>query len=478
LHLLSARHCTSVPFVPASSNYYRHPSAERAQAGVSERSASEDHAPEDLVRSSFQQRTFRFALAVAIVSISWHLLRLNAANLTLSDFALFACLIGLAVRGRLNRTPLGSLTFVWSVGLALMLGGLFVGTWINGDLYRWLVVAGQYIFAFLLLPMIFMSEERRWIRKAQLYYVCGVALSEAFAIGASFLVTAQQTDGILGIGFLAGNGRIGALAGEANWNGAVIGFAAPMLLNLVNNRTISIKWAIPLAIPLIWGLLGSGSFTGFSATMLAIVIYLLVSSPRNLIKFGTPLIAIAVIYLSAGLPLPGAFENRVAGAFESGSMDKAGTYNFRATLIAEAWRISGHSLFIGVGADRYREVSAYGAPVHHFPLLIFNEGGIVALLGLLILMITLWWLAIRAVRIHRDEGAMAVAVLAVFTIFTFAVPHMYTRLWIGPVMLALAATYARLPSLPSQRFAFMRPPRLHASSDQAMGEPGLAPAQK
>jgi uncharacterized membrane protein YfbV (UPF0208 family) len=472
-HLRPTLRFAIVAHMTAASTRFRQPGEVPSRGGIPEL-----HAAKGAVTRSFQQRTFRFALALAVFTISWHLIRLNAVNLTLSDFTLFICLIGLAARGRLRRTPLGSATFVWSVGLSLMLGGLFVGTWINGDLYRWVVVAGQYIFAFLLLPMIFMSEERTWIQKAQLYYVCGVALSEALAIGASFVFTAQQTDSVLGIGFLAGNGRVGALAGEANWNGAVIGFAAPMLLNLVNNRMVSLKWAVLLAIPLAWGLLACGSFTGFSATLLALFIYLLVSSPRNLIKFGTPLIAIASLYSVSGLPLPGAFENRVAGAFETGSIDKAGTYSFRATLIAEAWRISGKSLFVGVGVDRYRVVSAYGAPVHHFPLLIFNEGGIVALFGLLILMITLWWLAIRAVRVHRNDGAMAVAVLAVFSIFTFAVPHMYTRLWIGPVMLALAATYGRLPHAQSQRFAFLRKPLPRVPTDSVKGEPEFALAQR
>ena len=123
-------------------------------------------------------------------------------------------------------------------------------------------------------------------------------------------------------------------------------------------------------------------------------------------------------------------------------------------LIAEAWRLSEQTMFLGFGADRYREVSEFGAPVHQFLLLILTEGGAVALAGLLIMLAILWIIALKSLKLDREGGATAVAVLVVFCIFTTAVPHMYTRLWIGPVLMALAAV-GRIP----KRWSVPRHPR-------------------
>jgi hypothetical protein len=50
---------------------------------------------------------------------------------------------------------------------------------------------------------------------------------------------------------------------------------------------------------------------------------------------------------------------------------------------------------------------------------------------------------LRAIQSHREDGAMVLAILAILFIFSTSIPHMYNRLWITPLMLALAATFAR-----------------------------------
>jgi hypothetical protein len=45
--------------------------------------------------------------------------------------------------------------------------------------------------------------------------------------------------------------------------------------------------------------------------------------------------------------------------------------------------------------------------------------------------------------VHREDGAMALGMLAILAIFSTSIPHMYNRLWIVPLMLALAASFGR-----------------------------------
>ena len=391
----------------------------------------------------------RLLTAFAAFTLSWHIFRLGSINLTLSDLALIASLGLLLTRGNLNVLPFGKLTNLWFIGLVLMLGALLVSSLVNGDPERWFVVGGQYIFGYLLLPMILASNDKAWLRRYLVYFVIGVAVSQAIAITASFFFTFEDTKDIMGWDFLTGAGRIGAFSGNANANGGMVAFALPILVNALHHRTISIKLALPCAAILFWGLLASASFTGFSAAMLALVIVFFVANPLKALKFGLPVALLMGAFLATDPPLPAAFERRVAGALESGNLDEAGSYVGRANLNAEAWRVADDTMLIGLGVDGFRKVSSHGAPVHNFPLIVLTEGGFAALAGLLLLIGALWSAALLAVRVNRYDGAMAVAVLTVFCVFTIAVPHMFSRLWIGPVILALTVSFARNPREPA-----------------------------
>jgi O-antigen ligase len=125
----------------------------------------------------------------------------------------------------------------------------------------------------------------------------------------------------------------------------------------------------------------------------------------------------------------------------------------------EAWSFAEDNTIIGMGVDRYRELSAYDNPVHNLFLLIWNEGGAIAFCGLILLLALIGLLAVNGLRISRDKGAMAAAVVLVFLIYTLSYPHMYSRMWVMPVMVALAATYARRRPVRSDavRLIYARP---------------------
>lgn len=387
-------------------------------------------------------RLARYALYAAVFFSSWTLLRPGSANLTLSDFALGAAFLVFFARGRLRPLPFGWLTPFWLIGLIIMLGGLLFSTLINGDVTRWIIVAGQYLFAFLLIPMVLMGQDVLFTRRLPLIYIAGTAVSQTIGIASSYIWTYAQTAAVFGDGFVTGNGRIGAMTGEPNPNAAVIAISLAMLIYCIRTRRIPIFLAIICAVPLVWGLLASGSFTGFSSAVVAVSIMMAISGIRLFLKVGFVAAVAGAIFFASGAPLPTVFEERVAGALSTGNINQAGTFTGRAALIRDAWENAEDTILVGVGVDRFREVSQYGAPVHELHLLIWNEGGLVAFLGLLILISALIVFALSAVSRNREEGSMILAVVAVFMIYTFSIPHMYSRQWIMPVMLALSTFYA------------------------------------
>lgn len=394
-------------------------------------------------RASPVSRLSRSILLIAVFLSGWALLRIGQINLTLSDVLLSIVMVVMLTRGEVNRNPFGNLTAFWLIGLGLMLFGLLIGTIAHGDVERWLIVGAQYLFAFFLLPMLLTGQQISLTRILPVLFVLGICLSQVIGISAMLLLESTDTVDLMGNGFLTGNGRVGAMTGEANPNGAMIAFALPMLLYSLRQRIIPLGFGIICGVLLVWGLLASGSFTGFVAGIVAVAIYFLISGLRTFIRAALLGAVGFGLFLISGLPLPSAFEERVAGALSTGNLEQAGTFTGRSLLIEDAWRMADNNMFVGLGVDRFREVSVYGAPVHELHLLIWNEGGIVALAGLLILILTMLGAAVVAIIRSRPEGAMILAVVAVFNVYTFSIPHMYSRIWILPVLLAMATIYAR-----------------------------------
>lgn len=107
-------------------------------------------------------------------------------------------------------------------------------------------------------------------------------------------------------------------------------------------------------------------------------------------------------------------------------------------LIEDAWQRVGDHMWLGVGVDQDRVVSQERAPVHNMYLLLWVEGGFVALLGWLAMMAAALAIVLAAFYRDRLSGALGLTVLMSFLVFSAASPHMYARLWAVPVLLALA----------------------------------------
>lgn len=414
------------------------------------------------------------ALAIAVFLSGFSVLRLGSINFTLSDLALVTATIIFASRGRLEVHPFGTLTAFWLFGLTLMLGGLFVSSVVNGDPVRWINVAAQYSAALLLVPFVLSSADIRFRLRLPLLFVMGITLSQIIGILASSFFTYEDTRALLGDGFITGNGRVGAMAGEPNPNGAFIAFSLPMLIYSWRQGYISSPKALICTIILLWGLLLSASFTGFTACAIAVTVCLALTGFRYLVVAASVAVVLVTLFIASGLPLPEIFQERVAGAVVTGDLSQAGTFVARSELIAEAWELSKDKLLIGMGVDQYRIHSEFGAPVHNLQLLIWTEGGAVAFMGLLIILGLLFLLAFSGLRSHRAETAMAVAGGVVFLIYTFSIPHMYSRFWTLPVMLGLCTIYAIKPAVPSWRVGQSQGLDRPAENSEAEGSANLA----
>lgn len=376
-------------------------------------------------------------LTMAVILFCFHLWRLGDINITVSDtLFVMVVLIELGL-GRLNAEPFGSLTPLWLGSLVLMLAALFVGSYFNGDLLRWVIVAAQYLFSYMLLPMILVRGQTGAHRLIVLLII-GMVMMESLGVAVYYIAPSfTEANAIFGPDFITGGKRLGAMVGDANWNGAVIAMTLPFVLYAGVRRLMPMAAALGAGAMLTWALMLAASFTGFCAALLALGVMCLIGRLRP-----SPQLLLALALLGGGLyasgyQMPEVFAKRVAPAFESGNLDQAGTYDDRAELIAEAWNNAEHTLIIGMGVDQFREFSPSGQPVHNMYMLQLAEGGVFAVAGWIGVCITLALIPLLRIRRNPLEAALSLAVIVVFQVFAMASPHMYARLWMVPVLLSV-----------------------------------------
>ena len=389
-------------------------------------------------------------LLIGMFSVSWHIARPGNLNFTISDAAFLIVILGLVGTSRLNLAPFAGLSAAWLFSLILMLGTLFVSTLVNGDITRWVIVALQYSFAYLLLPMMLASFGHRTLQRCVVFYVLGVTFSQAVGNIANIFFDYADTAPYLGNNFITGMGRLGAFSGNANNNSAMSGFALVLLFYVVDRRLMSPLLSLICALFLLWGLLSSASFGGFVICLSASALVMLVRWPRKAMVALLLLVAMAGAYMSSGLPLPAPFEQRVLGALSGGGLEEAGTFTGRMELAEEAWRIAGDTLLVGLGADGFRVISLHQAPVHVFPLLLLTEAGLLGLIGFIALLGLLWFRGLSGISDDPQRGIICIGVLLIFSLFTLTVPHMYARLWLAPIFLALLTCLQKEPQPGSQ----------------------------
>src|SRR5690606_6326067 len=105
----------------------------------------------------------RLELALACGTVFFapvNILKLPAFYFTLSDACACLCLFIMLVNRRCNLRPLGPGNGFWVAGLFLMLGALLISSLLAGAVDRGLILMAQYLFAYLLLPVILL--DRPW----------------------------------------------------------------------------------------------------------------------------------------------------------------------------------------------------------------------------------------------------------------------------------------------------------------------------
>ncbi|SDD37940.1 O-Antigen ligase [Paracoccus isoporae] len=385
---------------------------------------------------------FRADMMLATIAVFLspiNFLRADFAYVTLGDLFALATISVMFVQGRLPLYPFGQATAGWLISVLMLTFGLIIGSAMNGDLLNGLVVVGQYCFSLILLPLLFMQRDRQELVFLIKVFVAAMVM---VLIHGAWAVVYTPED----LRFVSRNGRLAGLVERENATAALAAIAITFTLWLFFIKELR-PWLLPVVLaPLVWGLLLTGSNSGFLLTAIGASCLALFSGALRVL-IGMALGAGAFIYVLltwGDLFLPEVFMERVFGALESGDVSEAGTFEDRLALMREAFAISRDTIFLGLGADQYRVVSSYQAPVHNVYLLLLAEGGLISLLGHFGLQVTGLYIAwpVWARRATRWFGALTIVMTLMLAFAQMGITHYYARFWVVPWLLAIAVSVA------------------------------------
>ena len=358
---------------------------------------------------------------------------------TISDILFAGAFFLRLSHGRL-AAPFANLSWLWLLGLLMLTAGLFIGSVFKGDVVRCLVTVAQYCFAYLLVPLVLLNRsDEEVIRLIK----CGVAgMAIMCAIGAIVYWSGYHNMGGEQMALVTGNRRLAGFVDNPNAMGVLTVMAMPCIWFLLLSKQIR-AWTAFLGLGLlVTAVILTSSNTGLFSMIAAALIFF--GGRRNFKTLLTLAMLCAAVLTFGQDYLPATFQNRVLPALNSGDLAEAGTFVDRLALSREALHMADENLIIGLGADQYRLVSRYGAPVHNVYLLLLNEGGGLSLLGFLVLLSVPILVAIAARRLPHGKLVLltTVTTLLVFANAVMGVAHVYGRVWFLFVFLAVSPALA------------------------------------
>ena len=402
-------------------------------------------------------RRAEFALAFLVCAFApMNFLRLPQLYFTAADgAALLLLAVFLANRG-LPRFKLGVAGLVWIAGTGLLISGLLVSAILHGEPGRGMIVSAQYAHSLLVIPFVFLTRSRDEVVPLALTFVASVV---AMCLFGAYLI---HWDGTTSTRFVTGNGRMRSFVERTNEAGALIAITLPLVFGLRRMGAMRFVPFVFATAMLCYGIMLTGSNSAVIGAILAVGTFALLAADRRTLTAlagGGGLVVLLVATLGDTV-FPKVFRDRVVEAIRTGDLEDAGTFSYRKELILEALERVENVGFLGVGADHYQVVSAFGRPVHNTYLLIWNEGGLLALAGTAMILSAAFLACVRSIAspVLRYGAAGGAATVLTFAATIHTMPHVYARFWAVPIVLGLclAGRGSSVWSLASSRQSYPR----------------------
>jgi O-antigen ligase len=390
----------------------------------------------------------RIVVYTGVFLVPFANLRQPQVFFTLSDLFFCLSLIILVISGRIPNRPLEGATPAWLLAFTLLFVGIMAGSLLRGSPERGLIVTAQYLFSYLILLVVLVRRDPGEAYRLAAVFLAAIVLVDIHGIYTFYAVGYVPGEGK---GVVTGGNRLATVLRNPNLAAAMNALAMPILLYFWASGRTRVFVALPVISIFLFTIVLTSSNSGLILATISLAVFAtFIMTTRLLLRMMIALAVVGVAFMSFGGAdlLPKTFHKRVLAAVTSGDASEAGTLISRTKLIEEAFDVISEEqiVIVGLGADQFRERSVQEAPVHNLYLLLWVEGGLLALTGWIMFsgVGVLLWFAIRGAG--GDKYALAAVATTVVVFLTIAMfnPHMYARYWTAPVFLCFGLGLAEL----------------------------------
>ena len=307
-------------------------------------------------------------------------------NLTLPhvffSLAIFSCLTFLLflIAGRIPNRPLGRATPMWLLAFTLLFVGLMIGSLLRGSPERGLIVIA-YLFSYVILMLILVRKDPQEAHRLAAIFLTSIILIDIHGIYTFYAVGYVPETGVV-----TGGLRLATVLKNPNLAASINALVMPILLYFWSSGRIKAFIALPAIAICLFTIVLTSSNSGLILITISLTVFTaLIMTTQLLLRIPITLAIVGVAFVTFGGTdlLPKTFHKRVLSAPVSGDISEAGTLISRTELMKEAIEILSDDriLIVGLGADQFRERSVQEAPVHNLYLLLWVEGGLLAVVG-------------------------------------------------------------------------------------------------
>lgn len=345
----------------------------------------------DVKRPDYNATEQRLANLAALLS-PYASISILGINFTLSDLLILALFSMVVLHSPRVNQPfsharrLGPWLYTgwWLIAVGYLLSALMVQP-ANASATFLLIL--QFGFVIVILPFTLIRARIDYLEILR-WYLIGLATSIAIGYLIQQLIPGLFEQMLDDATLLGGPRRFGAFLGS-NALGKTIAVAIPILIFLyVLRRIAAASMAVALFI-LLAGSFLAASNAGFILSGLALIGSLTIVFVRPASRKVKSVLLVALVAVVSILTRGGWFttetlQARVVAPLLGGDLEEVGSYALKEELMQTAWTLIGENPLTGISAGEFVRTHGNGITVHNSYLLTWVEGGILALIGLLV----------------------------------------------------------------------------------------------
>lgn len=305
-------------------------------------------------------------------------------------------------------------TLIYFFGVLLLFSGFSISSIFYGSNINYTTIILQYFMLLVIIPLTLKNSNIK-LKKSLLIIMLSMTITILFGVYLYYFTS--------NISYSIG-GRMGSLFKNPNTLAKNISLLIPIIFILIYKYYMNKAWLFFPVFGL--GLLLASSFGGIIASFLSLLLVLSFTRQFKTIVKVIIILTISSFFLIGVFGIPEIFEERILSSQNEFELEDAGSFSYKKQLMKNSIKLISENPFIGLGLGNYGNNVSGSSTVHNTYLLIWVEGGLFSIVGLVIIFLSF---LMKIIKNYKDQyyfgSTLTVFIIIMLNFLTNV--HFYNR---------------------------------------------------